>query len=253
MNTEILVPLNRLRLSPDNVRTPGGVAIDDLAALIYSQGLLRRLAVVPRPMGKKGDFDVVAGGRRLDALRLLVEQGKLVDEQPIECLAVPSDKATEISLAENLARADMHPADQFAAFKKLIECEKSVVDIAADFGVSALTVTRRLKLASVSPRLFALYRKGAMTLEQLMQFTLTDDHKKQEPVWKAASGWQREPQQLRKVLLDTAIAASDPLVMFAGLDAYRQAGGELRADLFSDDGDGFITRVDVLKDRKSVV
>ena len=106
MNTEILVPLNRLRLSPDNVRTPGGVAIDDLAALIYSQGLLRRLAVVPRPMGKKGDFDVVAGGRRLDALRLLVEQGKLVDEQPIECLAVPSDKVTEISLAENIARAD---------------------------------------------------------------------------------------------------------------------------------------------------
>ena len=117
----------------------------------------------------------------------------------------------------------MHPADQFAAFKKLIECEKSVVDIAANFRVSELTVTRRLKLASVSPRLFALYRKGAMTLEQLMQFTLTDDHKKQEPVWKAASGWQREPQQLRKVLLDTAIAASGRLAMFVGLDAYRQA------------------------------
>ena len=53
---------------------------------------------------------------------------------------------------------------------------------------------------------------------------------------------------MRKVLLDTAIATSDPLVMFAGLDAYRQAGGELRPDLFSDDGDGFITSVDVLNE-----
>ena len=81
-----------------------------------------------------------------------------------------------------------------------------------------------------------------------MQFTLTDDHKKQEQVWKAASGWQREPHQLRKLLLDTEMATSDPLVMFAGLDAYHQAGGELRPDLFSDDGDGFITSVDVLNE-----
>ena len=79
MNTEMLVPLNRLRLSPNNVRKSSSVAVDDLAAMIYSQGLLHRLGVVPRPKGKSGDFDVVAGGRRLAALRLLVEQGKLVD------------------------------------------------------------------------------------------------------------------------------------------------------------------------------
>ena len=52
---------------------------------------------------------------------MLVEQGKLVDEQPIECLQVPIDQAIEISLAENIGREAMHPADQFVAFKKLVD------------------------------------------------------------------------------------------------------------------------------------
>ena len=167
MNTEMLVPLNRLRLSPDNARTLRGTPVVELAALIHSQGLLNRLSVVPRPKGKKGEFDEVAGGRRLEALRLLVKGNKLDVAQPIECLRVPQARAIEVSLAENLAQEAMHPADQFEAFKKLVDTGKSVVDIAAAFGVSALTVTRRLKLASVSPRLFTLYRKGEMTLEQL--------------------------------------------------------------------------------------
>ena len=203
---------------------------------------------MPRPKGKSGDFDVVAGGRRLAALRLLVEQGKLVDEQPIECLQVPPDKAVEISLAENIGREAMHPADQFVAFKKLVDSGKSIGDVAEAFGVSELAVSRRLKLTSVSTRLFALYRKGAMTLEQLMQFTLTDDHKRQERVWKDAPDWQRDPRQLRILLLQSEVATNDPLVGFVGVDAYRQAGGELRPDLFSDDGLAFITHTDVLRE-----
>ena len=46
-----------------------------------------------------------------------------------------------------------------------VDSGKSVVDMAANFRVSELTVTRRLKLASVSPRLLAQYRKGTMTLD----------------------------------------------------------------------------------------
>ena len=251
MNTEILVPLNCLRLSPNNVRKSSSVAVDDLAAMIYSQGLLHRLGVVPRAKGKSGDFEVVAGGRRLAALRLLVEQGKLVDEQPIECLQVPADQAVEISLGENIGREAMHPADQFVAFKKLVDSGKSIGDVAEAFGVSELTVSRRLKLTSVSTRLFALYRKGDMTLEQLMQFTLTDDHKRQERVWKDAPDWQRDPRQLRILLLQSEVATNDPLVGFVGVDAYRQAGGALRPDLFSDDGLAFITDTEVLRELAS--
>ena len=39
----------------------------------------------------------------------------------------------------------MHPADEFEAFKALIDEGKGVEDVAARFGVSVLTVQRRLK------------------------------------------------------------------------------------------------------------
>ena len=161
---------------------------------------------------------------------------------------MPADQAVEISLAENIGRVDMHPADQFVAFKKLVDSGKSIVDVAAAFGVSELTVSRRLKLTSVSPRLFSIYRKGDMTLEQLMQFTLTDDHTRQERVWKDAPDWQRDPRQLRILLLQSEVATNDPLVVFVGVDADRQAGGALRPDLFSDDGLAFITDTAVLRE-----
>jgi ParB family chromosome partitioning protein len=40
-----------------------------------------------------------------------------------------------------------------------------------------------LKLAGVSPRLMKRYRDEALTLEQLMAFTVADDHKAQEAAW----------------------------------------------------------------------
>jgi ParB family chromosome partitioning protein len=56
-------------------------------------------------------------------------------------------------------------------------------DIAARFGVTPAVVRQRLKLGAVSPVLMALYREDGITLEQLMAFTITDDHARQEEVW----------------------------------------------------------------------
>jgi hypothetical protein len=40
-----------------------------------------------------------------------------------------------------------------------------------------------LKLASVSPALHEVYAEDGMTLDQLMAFTVSDDHARQEQVW----------------------------------------------------------------------
>ena len=239
----ILVPLNKLLPSPHNVRKTGGSKIDDLAALIESQGLLHRLTVVPASNGKKGYFEVAAGERRRKALNLLVSQKKLAKDAPIECLQVQADAATAASLAENIGREAMHPADQYLAFQALVTEGKSVVDIAAAFGVSALTVNRRLKLAQVSPVLFELYRNDKMTLDQLMQFTLTDDHQQQERVWKTAAAWQRSPLHLRDLLTEGELSNTHPLVQFVSVAAYQNAGGVVRTDLFSGKDGGFVTDV----------
>ena len=57
----------------------------------------------------------------------------------------------EISLAENVVRAPMHPADQFEAFKAVIDEGNAIADVAARFGVSEAVVAKRLKWDARAP------------------------------------------------------------------------------------------------------
>ena len=66
----------------------------------------------------------------------------------------------------------------------------------ARFGTTPRVVQQRLKLAVVSPKLIALYRKGDMTLDCLMAFTVSDDHKQQEKVWAARPKWGVDPDDI---------------------------------------------------------
>ena len=80
---------------------------------------------------------MVAGGRRLKAMQELVEDGIFDPEHPVACQVRTEDADPgEFSLAENVARIAMHPADQAVAFTKLIDAGQSVSSIAARFGLS---------------------------------------------------------------------------------------------------------------------
>ncbi|WP_133648524.1 ParB/RepB/Spo0J family partition protein [Paraburkholderia flava] len=234
----ILVPLSQLqpRRSRRNARTTPRLSIPELAASISRVGLLQNLIVILAADGEQ--YEVVAGDRRLTALKLLAKKKRIAADHDVPCLLVSDASARTVSLAENLLREQMHPADQFEAFAALVKEGRPIEDIAADFGVSPLTVQRRLKLANVSPCLMADYRAGAVTLEQLMALTITDDHAAQEVAYYSAPEWQRSASALRERLTEREIDATHPLVRFVGLDAYMKAGGGLRRDLFADDDSG---------------
>ncbi|VGO08734.1 putative plasmid stabilization protein [plant metagenome] len=239
------IALPRLRLSRRNVRKTA-VPVDALADSIERVGLLQNLIVVPHPHGES--FDIVAGGRRWAALRLLAKKKRIARDQTIPCLVVPDTSAVTVSLTENVQRQDMHPADQFEAFLALVNEGRPIEDIAADFGVTPLVVQRRLKLARISPRLMSDYRQGRVTLEQLMVLTLTDDHKAQEAAFYDAPAYEREPYALRRRLTHGDVdAARSPLARFVGVDAYTAAGGGIRHDLFAQDREGVtLTDADLL-------
>ena len=244
----ILVPLSQLlpRRSKRNVRTTPRQSIPELAASIARIGLLQNLIVILAADGEQ--YEVVAGDRRLTALKLLAKKKRIPADYEVPCLLVADASARTVSLAENVQRENMHPADQFAAFAALVKEGRSVEDIAADFGVSPLVVQRRLKLANVSPRLLADYRAGAATLEQLMALTITDDHTAQEAAFYGAPEWQRSPSKLRERLTEREIDAAHALVRFVGLDTYRQAGGGIRRDLFAEgDAGTYLTDTGVLE------
>ena len=240
LSQEIRVPFNKLRISPDNVRKPAPkgdkqrfkLSIESLAHSILIVGLLQNLVVILSADGEQ--YEVVAGDRRLTALKLLAKKKRIAADFEVPCLLVPDASARTVSLAENLLREQMHPADQFEAFAALVKEGRPIEDIAADFGVSPLVVQRRLKLADVSPRLLADYRAAAVTLEQLMALTITDDHAAQEAAFYGAPEWQRGASALRERLTEREIDATHPLVRFAGLDAYTAAGGGIRRDLFAE-------------------
>lgn len=231
----ILVSLSRLVLRPTgrNVRKTPRMSTPELAASIQRVGLLQNLIVIAAADGEH--FEVVAGGRRLAALKLLAKKHRIPKEWEVPCLLVADGTARTASLTENVQREAMHPADQFEAFAALVAEGRPIEDIAADFSVTPLVVQRRLKLASVSPRLMADYRADAVTLDQLMALAITDDHAAQESAFYDAPTWQRHPSNLRERLTEREIDAyRHPMVRFVGLDTYEQAGGGVRRDLFAE-------------------
>ena len=107
-----------------------------------------------------GLYHVIAGGRRLEAIHSLQSEGKLPKDFAVPCQIVNDESALEMSLAENVVRLAMHPADQFEAFAELIDKGQSAADVATRFGIEESLVHKRMKLARVAPELFDEYRNG---------------------------------------------------------------------------------------------
>jgi ParB family chromosome partitioning protein len=169
-------------------------------------------------------------------LRRLAKAGRIDAKQPVPCFVLDeADNPTEISLAENAIRTDMHPDDQCEAFADLIAGGLPCEDVAARFGVTPAVVAQRLKLAAVSPVLRKRFRARQLTLAQMMAFALVDDHTAQERVFNELAEWNRTPDSIRRCLVQDGISASHRLARFVGLDDYAAAGGVVLHDLFEAD------------------
>ncbi len=239
------IPFNKLVLSQSNVRrVKAGVAIEELAEDIARRTLLQSLTVRPvldESGAETGMYEVPAGGRRYRALELLVKRKRLARTAPIPCIVRTGGIAEEDSLAENVQRAPLHPLDQFRAFLALREKGQSEEEITAAFFVSAHVVRQRLRLASVSPELLEVYAEDGISLEQLMAFTVNPDHARQQQVWEALQrSYTKEPYQIRRLLTEGAVRASDKRAQFVGLADYEATGGVVLRDLFESDDGGWL-------------
>lgn len=240
------IPLCQLKRAALNVRKTGRKAdIAQLAASIEAHGLLENLVVRLVRVGSEEAeplYEVVAGGRRYDALKLLAKQHKIAMDYPVPCRVLgETETATyvEVSLAENIVRSPLHPADQFDAFVKLQKEGLTAEEIAARFGLPAKVVIQRLKLGAVSPRLMAAYRAEELTLDQLMAFAITDDHAAQEAFWFDKANGHRSPQAIRRHLTSALVEGGDRRALFIGAKAYEAAGGTVIRDLFQPESEGY--------------
>ena len=244
MTTEILdttterqracfVPVSKLVVHEDNVRrTDKRADIEALAASIAAHGLLQNLSVV---RAEDGRYAVVAGSRRLAALRLLIKQGKLARDFAAPCAIIEPELSAEASLAENVQRVAMNAMDEMEAFAYLADAGMNVEAIAERFGASVRHVEQRLALGRLSPKIRTAYRKGDLTLDVARAFCLTDDHDAQERLFKQVPKPITHAPSIRNALSGGRAPATDRLARFVGLEAYEAGGGRVVRDLFEDE------------------
>ncbi|EHT6896749.1 ParB/RepB/Spo0J family partition protein [Escherichia coli] len=242
---EVSVPLASLIKSPLNVRTVpySAESVSELAESIKGVGLLQNLVVHALPGDRYG---VAAGGRRLAALNMLAERNILTADWPVRVKVIPQELATAASMTENGHRRDMHPAEQIAGFRAMAQEGKTPAQIGDLLGYSPRHVQRMLKLADLAPVILDALAEDRITTEHCQALALENDTARQVQVFEAAcqSGWGGKPdvRVIRNLITESEVSvAGNTKFCFVGADAF--SPDELRTDLFSDDGDGYVDRV----------
>jgi ParB/RepB/Spo0J family partition protein len=117
-----------------------------------------------------GGYRVIAGRRRIDAVRTLREEhgGKPSKYDEVDCIVTDArdDPAIdeEIALAENVNRQEMHPLDEAAMFARMAGRGAGVEEIARHYARSPSAIYKRLRLAGLTDGLKGLFRDGRLNI-----------------------------------------------------------------------------------------
>lgn len=231
-----MVPLSLLDISPLNARQdePDPADIAALADSIRSCGLMQNLMGY-QPEGAER-IGIVAGGRRLRALRLIAEGADLGDPMVPVQITAQEVMARTWAAAENTGRMALSPADEIRAYDRMAQSGATPATIARAFAVTERHVNQRLRLASLPDTAIAALRARRITLDQAAALTTARTEGDLDGVLTTvlSSRWEVGPTEIRNLLAKNSVSATDRRAVFVGLDRYTAAGGELQTDLFTD-------------------
>ncbi|MER9598173.1 ParB/RepB/Spo0J family partition protein [Mesorhizobium sp. M0244] len=226
------IPLDQLNISALNMRHGRRAPdISDILPSVRARGVLVPLVV--RPNGQPETFEIVAGRRRYFAAKSLADERGEGDPLPCAIMEDGDDAdALEASLIENLARLDPDEVSQWETFSRLVRQGRTVLDIAATFGITDLKVKRILALGDLLPKIREAYRREEIDAETVRHLTMAS--KAQQKDWLAlcADPDQHAPRgfQLKQWLFGGQ-SISTKVALFA-IDEYP---GLITSDLFGED------------------
>jgi len=134
------IPLDQIDPNPFQTRSQvNEEQLAELAASITANGVVQPVLVRPQPGGR---FQLIAGERRWRASRLASKT-----TIPAILRQVSDEQAMEITIVENLQRADLNPMEQARAFERLSrEFHMTQEQMAQRTGKDRATVANFLRL-----------------------------------------------------------------------------------------------------------
>jgi ParB family chromosome partitioning protein len=151
------IPVDMIDRNPFQTRSQVDEAeLAELAASIVANGVVQPILV--RPVGN-GRFQLIAGERRWRASQLA---NKLTI--PAILRQVSDEQAMEITIVENLQRADLNAMDQARAFERLsTEFHMTQEQIATRTGKDRVTVANFMRLLKLPVSIQARVESGELT------------------------------------------------------------------------------------------
>jgi len=133
--------------------------INILAESIKQDGLINDITV--KPSKTTGKYDVVAGRRRVGAMRLLK-----LEEAPCNILETEEEiaKAEAIAGSENINRMAMHPIDEAIIFKKLLDNGSTIEELAKQYDRKVSEIWQRIQLLDLDDGVKTMFRNGNLSL-----------------------------------------------------------------------------------------
>ena len=153
---EVAEPLELLNLPPDSIepnplqprRNFSPETIESLARSIESQGVLQPLVVRSKP-GDPNRYQLVAGERRLRAMRLLG-----LKAVPAVLREVPDENLLEAALVENIQREPLNPVEEAEAYRALLDRYGYTKEaLAGRLGKDRSTIANMVRLLALPPLL----------------------------------------------------------------------------------------------------
>ncbi|MDE7294121.1 MAG: ParB/RepB/Spo0J family partition protein [Oscillospiraceae bacterium] len=133
-------------------------SIRELADSIKEHGLIQPIIV--RPTGNGMTYQIVAGERRWRACRILK-----MDEVPVIIKDFTDLEVAQISIIENVQRADLDPVEEAVAYRELMESyEMTQERVAEAVGKSRSYIANSLRLLNLPSTALEALQKGDITV-----------------------------------------------------------------------------------------
>lgn len=167
------------RTNPRRMFDPKRLA--ELTESVRQHGIVQALLV--RPVGE--DFELVAGSRRYRAAK---DAGLL--EVPCFVRTLTDKQALELQIVENEHRDGVHPVDEGAAFRRLIDEHGYTVELLADkLNRSPRFVYGRMALANLPVKVLELFVNGKIELSIAQLLTTVAPELVDQAAKEIEGGW----------------------------------------------------------------